>query len=157
MCDLLIAKGKRQKAEGKKGLASIFVFACCLLPYAFAAQLDTPAARREAALTADARHDTAAALAALDQGLKATPNDPGLLAAKGRIYWRLLRTKSAEQALIAAAKSPAFAAEANYWLGQIYTFKGTQAEGAYPGFHEEVNYRPRAAAALAAAGTPRPE
>lgn len=112
---------------------------------------------RDAALAADARHDTAAALAAIDQGLKATPNDPGLLAAKGRIYWRLLWTKSAEQALIAAAKSPAYAAEANYWLGRIYTFKGTQAENAFPAWHEEVSYRPRAAAALAAAGDPKPE
>jgi tetratricopeptide (TPR) repeat protein len=119
--------------------------------------VDTPAALREAALAADARFDTPAALAALDQGLKRFPNDPGLLAAKGRIYWRLLRTKSAEQALVAAARSPRFSAEANYFLGRIYHFKGSQAEGAFPGFHEEVNYRPRATAAFAAAGTPAPE
>jgi len=117
----------------------------------------TPASFRDTALAADARFDTTAALAALDQGLKATPNDPGLLAAKGRIYWRLLRTKSAEQALIAASKSPAFAAEAQYWLGLIYDFKGSKAEDAFPGWHEEVNYRPRAAAAFAAAGEPKPE
>ena len=117
----------------------------------------TPASFRATALAADARFDTTAALAALDQGLKATPNDPGLLAAKGRIYWRLLRTKSAEQALIAASKSPAFAAEAQYWLGLIYDFKGSKAEDAFPGWHEEVNYRPRAAAAFAAAGEPKPE
>lgn len=117
----------------------------------------TPASFRDAALAADARFDTTAALAALDQGLKTTPNDPGLLAAKGRIYWRQLRTRSAEQALIAASKSPAFAAEAQYWLGRIYNFKGSKAEDAFPGWHEEVNYRPRAAAAFAAAGEPRPE
>ncbi|MDO8677356.1 MAG: hypothetical protein Q7R30_02160 [Acidobacteriota bacterium] len=80
-----------------------------------------------------------------------------MLAAKGRIYWRLLRTKSAEQALIAAAKSPAYAAEAQYWLGRIYSFKGSQAEGAYPGWHEEVSYRPRATAAFTAAGEPKAE
>lgn len=122
-----------------------------------AAQSDTALSFREAALSADARYDTAAALAALDNGLKRFPTDPGLLAAKGRIYWRLLRTKSAEQALIAAAKSPAFSAEANYFLGRIYDFKGSKAEGAFPGFHEEVNYRPLAAAAFAKAGTPKPE
>ena len=118
---------------------------------------DSPASFRDAALTADAKHDTTAAMAALDQGLKRFPNDPGLLSAKGRIYWRLLRTKSAEQALVAASKSPAYAAEANYFLGLIYDFKGNKAEGAFPGFHEEVSYRPRAIAAFAAAGTPKPE
>lgn len=118
---------------------------------------DSPASFREAALAADAKYATTVALAVLDKGLKRFPDDPGLLAAKGRIYWRLMRTKSAERALIAAAKSPAFAAEANYFLGRIYDFKGSRAEGAFPGFHEEVNYRPRAAAALAAAGTPQPE
>lgn len=117
----------------------------------------TPASFREAALAADARHDTSAALAALDRGLKVAPHDAGLLAAKGRIYWRLLRTKSAEQALVAAAKSPQYAAEAQYWLGRIYDFRGSRAEGAFPGWHEEVNYRPRAIAAFAAAGEPRPE
>ena len=41
---------------------------------------------------------------------------------------------TAEQALIAASKSRAFAAEANYFLGCIYDFKGSHAEGAYPAF-----------------------
>ena len=118
---------------------------------------DSPASFRDTALAADAKYDTTAAMAALDQGLKRFPNDPALLAAKGRIYWRLMRTQSAEQALIAAAKSRAYAAEANYFLGRIYDFKGSRAEGAFPGFHEEVNYRPRAAAAFAAAGPPKPE
>lgn len=68
-----------------------------------------------------------------------------------------MRTKSAEQKLIAAAKIPATAAEAHYWLGRIYDFKGNKAEGAFPGFHEEVSYRPRAEAEFKAAGTPRPE
>src|SRR5436189_3310569 len=116
-----------------------------------ASQATDPASLRAAALAADARYDTAAALAAIDQGLKRFPNDPGLLAAKGRIYWRVMRTKSAEQALLAASKAPAFAAEANYFLGRIYDFKGSQAEGAFPGFHEEVSYRPKATAAFAAA------
>jgi hypothetical protein len=109
------------------------------------------------ALDHDARNETAAALAALDEGLKAAPRDAGLLAAKGRIYWRLLRTNSAEQALVAASKAPAYAAEAQYWLGRIYFFKGWRAEGAFPGWHEEVSYRPRAIAALTAARDARPD
>jgi tetratricopeptide (TPR) repeat protein len=68
-----------------------------------------------------------------------------------------MRTKTAEQGLIAATKIPATAAEAHYWLGRIYDFKGNNAEGAFPGFHEEVSYRPRAEAEFKAAGTPRPE
>jgi len=68
-----------------------------------------------------------------------------------------MRTKSAEQKLIAATKTPATAAEAHYWLGVIYDFKGNKAEGAFPGFHEEVSYRPRAEAEFAAAGTPKAE
>ncbi|MEO8681363.1 MAG: hypothetical protein ABI665_20095 [Vicinamibacterales bacterium] len=111
---------------------------------------------RDRALAADARNDTTAALAALNQGLKAAPTDPGLLAAKGQIYWRLLRTKSAEQALLAAAKTPAYAAEAQYWLGRIYFFKGYQAENAFPGWHEEVSYRPRALKAFTAAREAKP-
>jgi hypothetical protein len=119
--------------------------------------LESPSALRATALAFDAKFQTTLALAVLDRGLNRFPNDPGLLAAKGRIYWRLMRTKSAEQALLAAAKSPAFAAEANYFLGRIYDFKGSRAEGAFPGFHEEVNYRPLAAAAFAKAGMPKPE
>jgi tetratricopeptide (TPR) repeat protein len=71
--------------------------------------------------------------------------------------WFAMRTKSAEQQLIAATKSPATAAEAHYWLGRIYDFKGNKAEGAFPGFHEEVSYRARAEAEFKAAGEPKPE
>jgi hypothetical protein len=67
-----------------------------------------------------------------------------------------LRTKSAEQALLAATKTPATAAEAHYWLGRIYEFKGNN-EGMFPGFHEDVSYRPRAAAEFKAAGPEKPE
>jgi hypothetical protein len=117
----------------------------------------TPQTFRERALEASVRDDMPAALAALDQGLKAAPRDPGLLAAKGQVYWRLLRTRSAERALLEAAKSPAYAAEAQYWLGRIYFFKGYQAEDAFPGWHEEVNYRPRAKAAFTAARDAKPD
>src|SRR5262245_18151970 len=117
----------------------------------------TSSSYRERALAADAANQTAQALAALDAGLKANPRDPGLLAAQGRIYWRLLRTNSAERALLEAAKSPASAAEAQYWLGRIYAFKGYQAEGAFPGWHEEVSYRPKAIAAFQAAAAAKPD
>jgi tetratricopeptide (TPR) repeat protein len=76
---------------------------------------------------------------------------------QGKADWFAMRTKTAEQGLIAATKIPATAAEAHYWLGRIYDFKGNKAEGAFPGFHEEVSYRPRAEAEFKAAGTPRPE
>jgi hypothetical protein len=76
---------------------------------------------------------------------------------QGKADWFAMRTTSAEQKLIAATKNPATAAEAHYWLAQIYDFKGNKAEGAFPGFHEEVSYRPRALAELKAAGTPKPE
>ena len=133
--------------------------ACLAVAIAAIACQDTPspASLREAGLAAETRHDTAAALAALDQGLLRSPNDPGLLAAKGRVYWRILRTKSAEEAFIAAAGSAEYAAEAQYGLGQIYGFKGWKAENAFPGWHEEVSYRPRAIAAFTAARDARPE
>ncbi len=123
---------------------------------ALVAQSDA-AGFRERALAHNARNETTEALAALDAGLKRWPSDPGLLAAKGQIYWRLLRTKSAEEALRKAAQSPEYAAEAQYWLGRIYLFKGWQAEGAFPGWHEQVEYRPRAIAAFTAARDLRPE
>lgn len=77
--------------------------------------------------------------------------------AQAKADWFAMRTKTAEQELIAATKNPATAAEAHYWLGRIYDFKGSKAEGAFPGFHEEVAYRPRAEAEFKAAGTPKPE
>jgi hypothetical protein len=79
-----------------------------------------------------------------------------LLLEQGKTDWFAMRTRSAEQALIAAAKNPATAAEAHYWLGRIYDFKG-KAEGVIPGFHEQISYRPRAEAEFKAAGAPRPE
>ena len=143
MRDLLRAIGLVLALAVSAGADQAPVSSASLRDAASAAEL------RDAALAADAQYSTTVALSRIDDGLKRFPNDPGLLAAKGRIYWRLLRTKSAEQALIAASKSPAFAAEANYFLGRIYDFKGNRAEGAFPGFHEEVSYRPRALAAFA--------
>jgi hypothetical protein len=79
------------------------------------------------------------------------------LLAEGKADWFAMRTASAERKLIAATKVPAASAEAHYWLGRIYDFKGNKAEGAFPGFHEEVSYRPRADAEFKAAGTAKPE
>ena len=138
---------------GQRALA-VAVLASVLAASVVFAQ--TASSFREKALAAEARNDTAAALAALNQGLKAAPGDAGLLAAQGQIYWRLLRAKSAEQTLIAAAKTPGYAAEAQYWLGRIYFFKGYQAENAFPGWHEEVSYRPRALKAFTAARDAKP-
>jgi tetratricopeptide (TPR) repeat protein len=84
-----------------------------------------------------------------------SPKSQALLS-QAKADWFALRTRSAEQELIEATKNPSTAAEAHYWLGRIYEFKGS-AEGAFPGFHEEIAYRPRAAAEFAAAGTPKPE
>jgi hypothetical protein len=47
---------------------------------------------------------------------------------QGKADWFAMRTQSAEHALIAATKIPAIAAEAHYWLGRIYDFKGNRAE-----------------------------
>jgi tetratricopeptide (TPR) repeat protein len=90
-------------------------------------------------------------------GLQASASRAQALLDQGKADWFAMRTKSAEQALIAATKESATAAEAHYWLGRIYDFKGNKAEGAFPGFHEEVSYRPRAEAEFRAAGAPRPE
>jgi len=84
-------------------------------------------------------------------------NSAADLLVKAKSDWFAMRTKSAEQKLVAATKNPATAAEAHYWLGRIYDFKGNKAEGAFPGFHEEVNYRPRAELEFQAAGAPKPE
>jgi hypothetical protein len=77
--------------------------------------------------------------------------------AQGKADWFAMRTASAEQKLTSATRTPVTAAEAHYWLGRIYDFKGNKAEGAFPGFHEEVSYRPRAEAEFKAAGTPKTE
>ena len=87
----------------------------------------------------------------------AAQNSAADLLVKAKADWFAMRTKSAEQKLLAATKNPATAAEAHFWLGRIYDFKGNKAEGAFPGFHEEVNYRPRAEIEFKLAGTPKPE
>jgi len=91
------------------------------------------------------------------QNRQAPSPKPQVVLARAKADWFAMRTRTAEQEFLAAAKNPATAAEAHYWLGRIYDFKGNQAEGAFPGFHEEVSYRPRAEAEFTLAGTPKPE
>src|SRR4029453_128315 len=131
-----------QKAEGRRkgSIAYAFLFAFCLLPSAFCLLPSAFASQSPQDLRPKTQDRSPRAQALLDQG---------------KSDWFAMRTKSAEQSLIAATKTPATAAEAHYWLGRIYDFKGNKAEGAFPGFHEEVSYRPRAEAEFKAAGTPR--
>lgn len=87
----------------------------------------------------------------------ARPSGSQAILEQAKADWFAMRTRTAERGLIAATKNPATAAEAHYWLGRIYDFKGNKAEGAFPGFHEEVSYRARAEAEFKAAGAARPE
>jgi thiol-disulfide isomerase/thioredoxin/Tfp pilus assembly protein PilF len=116
-----------------------------------------PAAARALALTASARHESARALGVLDAALAAHPSDGSLLAARGRTFWEIRRSKSAIEALQRAASDASSAAEAHYWLGRIYHFKGWQAEGAFPGWHDEPQYREQAQAAFKAASEKAPD
>ena len=70
---------------------------------------------------------------------------------KGVAFWNQRLSKSAIAALDAATKDKATAAQAYEALGRLYTFKGWQQEGAFPGWHDEPSYRERALTALRAA------
>ena len=70
---------------------------------------------------------------------------------KGQALWNQRLSKSAIAALEGAAKDKSTAAAANEALGRIYTFKGWQQEGVFPGWHDEPTYREKALAALRAA------
>jgi thiol-disulfide isomerase/thioredoxin len=70
---------------------------------------------------------------------------------RGQALWDQRLAKSAIAALEAAAKDPATAAEAHEALGRLYTFKGWQQEGVFPGWHDEPALRERAIAELKAA------
>src|SRR5262245_18725546 len=71
--------------------------------------------------------------------------------ARGRALWDQRLSKSAMAALETASRDRATAAEAHEALGRIYTFKGWQQEGVFPGWHDEPAYRQRAIAELKAA------
>ncbi len=68
--------------------------------------------------------------------------------ARGHELWRQRLSRSAIAAFEAATRDPATAAEAWEALGRIYLFKGWRQEGAFPGWHDEPEYRERAVAAL---------
>jgi len=71
--------------------------------------------------------------------------------ARGRALWDLRLARSAIAALEAAARDRETAAEALEALGRIYTFRGWQQEGVFPGWHDEPEVRDKALAALRAA------
>src|SRR5262245_764055 len=70
---------------------------------------------------------------------------------KGQRLWEQRLSRSAIAALETAAADRATAAEAHEALGGLYTFKGWQQEGVFPGWHDEPAYRQRAIAELKAA------
>jgi tetratricopeptide (TPR) repeat protein len=75
---------------------------------------------------------------------------------EGERLWRMKYTRSAIAAFEKAARVRETAAAAQLGLGRIYYFKGFEAEGALPGFHEEVAYREKALQAFEAALTLQP-
>ena len=115
-----------------------------------------PADARSTALAHLNRQEIAEARAAIDRGLARRPTDAGLLEALGQLEWRVLHTASAIRAFERVATDPKVGADAQFGLGRIYAFRGWQAEGAFPGWHEEVDQRPRALAAYTRAGELRP-
>jgi Flp pilus assembly protein TadD len=115
-----------------------------------------PAASRAVALVQAVRYETDAALKTLDEALARNRHNGALLAAKGRVLWQLKRTKSAIEALQQAARDKDTAAEAQRGLGIIYYFRGWQSEGAFPGWHEEPEFRQPAQDAFKAAIAARP-
>jgi thiol-disulfide isomerase/thioredoxin len=91
----------------------------------------------------------AALFVAVTGGMAQSPARDQLV--RGQAFWDQRLAKSAIAALEAAAKDPAMAADAHEALGRLYTFKGWQQEGAFPGWHDEPGLRARAIAELKAA------
>ena len=82
--------------------------------------------------------------------------DGAALVAQAQRDWRQLNTASAIRGFERATADPAVAADAHLGLGRIRAFRGWQAEGAFPGWHEEVDQRPLALAAYRRAAELRP-
>jgi hypothetical protein len=78
---------------------------------------------------------------------------------KARALWQVKHTRSAIEVLRAVANdsNPSRRASAQVLLGDIYFFKGWESEGAFPGWHEESEYRDQAVAAYRAAQAARPD
>lgn len=129
------------------------VATACAGSVALRAQAGDP---RATALAHLARNEIGAARAAIDAGLKARPKHAGLTEALGQLEWRVLHTASALRAFEQVHDDRQVGADAALGIGRIRAFRGWQAEGAFPGWHEEVDQRPLALAAFRRAITLRP-
>jgi tetratricopeptide (TPR) repeat protein len=78
---------------------------------------------------------------------------------KARALWVGRQTRSAVEALETLTSDPKSdsRAEAQMLLGDIFFFRGWESEGAYPGWHDQPEFRLRAAAAYRAAGNLKPQ
>jgi len=83
--------------------------------------------------------------------------DGAALIARAERDWAQLHTATAERGFRQATADPGVAAEAWLGLGRIRAFRGWQAEGAFPGWHEEVDQRPLALEAFRRAAQLRPD
>ena len=99
---------------------------------------------RATALAQLERQDLVEARRVIEAGLQRRPNDAGLIEAHGRLEWRMRHTASAVRAFERVASDARVGADAALGLGRIHAFRGWQAEGAFPGWHEEVDQRPLA-------------
>jgi hypothetical protein len=78
---------------------------------------------------------------------------------KARALWVGRQTRSAIQMLerIATDKQSAGQADAQLLLGDIYFSNGWESEGAFPGWHDQPEFRPRAEAAYRSAAALKPK
>ena len=68
---------------------------------------------------------------------------PDKVVEQARALWQIKHTRSAIEMLsgIANDSNSSRRASAQLLLGDIYFFKGWESEGAFPGWHEESEYR----------------
>jgi hypothetical protein len=97
---------------------------------------------------------TAAALLAV--AASAPAQDAASIVARAERDRRHFHTASALRGFEQATADPGVAADAWLGIGRIRAFRGWQAEGAFPGWHEEVDQRPLALAAYRRAAELRP-
>jgi tetratricopeptide (TPR) repeat protein len=98
----------------------------------------------------------AAAVAAVLLAPPAHAQDAAAVLAQAERDRRHFHTASALRGFEQAANAPRVAADAWLGIGRIRAFRGWQAEGAFPGWHEEVDQRPLALAAYRRAVELRP-
>jgi tetratricopeptide (TPR) repeat protein len=98
----------------------------------------------------------AAAVAAVLLAPPAQAQDAVAVLAQAERDRRHFHTASALRGFERAAADPRVAADAWLGIGRIRAFRGWQAEGAFPGWHEEVDERPLALAAYRRAAELRP-